>query len=50
MLLIPIPVAQAILNYLATQPYQQVHELIHALQALEPAPEPTAPSPDAPTP
>lgn len=35
---VPVPLAQSILDYLATRPYGEVYRLISALQSLEPAP------------
>jgi hypothetical protein len=40
---IPAALAQATLNYLASQPYREVFALVHAFEGLEPLPEsPTA--------
>lgn len=36
---IPQPVAQALIDYLKTRPYVEVHELIGALLQLQDAPE-----------
>jgi hypothetical protein len=44
MLLLPQPVAQALVNYLQEQPFKHVHQLIGALMQLQPAPEPAAKS------
>lgn len=33
---VPVPLAQAILDYLATRPYGEVYRLISAMQSLEP--------------
>ncbi len=38
--LIPEALAQALLNYMAEQPYKQVFQLVIALQTLKEAPEP----------
>lgn len=35
---VPVPLAQALLDYLATRPYGEVYQLIAALQSLQPAP------------
>lgn len=36
--LVPVPIAQAVLDYLATRPYGEVYQLIATLQSLQPAP------------
>lgn len=46
-ILLDAPVAQAILDYLVTQPYRNVFHLVHALQGAQPAPVP-APEADKP--
>lgn len=45
---VPLPLAQRLVDYLATRPYAEVCELIPALQRCEPVPEPA--DPPAPTP
>lgn len=42
--------AQAVLNYLAGQPYAQVFQMIQAIQGLQEASFPVPPSPEQPLP
>lgn len=37
---IPKDLAQAVVNYLATRPYQEVHQFMPALLSLQPIPQP----------
>lgn len=48
--LIPQPLAQAILDYLANHPYREVAPFVQALQQLKPAPASTVDEEAAPVP
>lgn len=48
-LLLPVELAQALYDYIATRPFVEVERLAIALRALKPVPTP-APEVEAPTP
>lgn len=43
-LVIPLATAEAVVNYLAQQPYVEVFQLIGAMQQLQPLPAPVSPT------